>query len=93
LEPDAGAVGVLGEALGVLRARDRLLVKEEAEAVVDALVEDAAGATVAFEDEDTGSAGAPGSDSGSEAGRAAADDDDVMALGGEEADAQDLILP
>jgi hypothetical protein len=53
---------------------------------VNALVEDAAGAPVALEDEDTGSAGAPGAYRGREAGRAAAYDDDVVALGGEGAD-------
>ena len=51
---------VLGQPLGVLGPADRLLVEEEAEAVVDALVEDAAEGPVALEEQDVARPGPPG---------------------------------
>ncbi len=65
----------------VLGAGELLLERVEAEAVVDALVEDAAEAVVALDHDDGVASGVAGGDGRGEAGGAAADDDDV--IGGE----------
>ncbi len=94
LEADALAAGVLGQALGVLGAGDGLVVEEKAEAVVDALVKDAAEPPVALDDQDVLRPGPPGAQGRGQAGGAAADDDDVMKrFVGHAGHAQLLILP
>ena len=76
-DADALADRVLGQALGVFRPGDRLVVEEEAEAVVDALVEDAAQPLLALDEEDVLGPGALGAQGRGQAGRPAADDHDV----------------
>ena len=80
LDLDRLADDVLGEPLGVLGPADRLLIKEEPEAVVDALVEDAAEGPLALEEEDLPRARPPGAEGRGQPGRAAADDGDVAGL-------------
>ena len=77
---DALAADVLDQTLGVFGAGDRLLVEEKPEAVVDALVEDAAEGAVPLDEQDVRRAGPPGAQRRGQAGRSAADDDDVPAF-------------
>jgi hypothetical protein len=79
-DADALAPDILGQPLRVLWAADRLLIKKEAEAVVDALIEDAAGRPVAFDEEDVLGPRPPSAQGRGQPGRTAADDDDVMGL-------------
>ncbi len=71
---------VLGEAFSILGPADRLLIKEETEAVVDALVEDAAEGPLALDEKDLSRARPPGAEGRGQPGRPAADDGDIAGL-------------
>jgi hypothetical protein len=76
---DAALEHLLQEALGVLGPGELLLEVVQAEAVVDALLQDAAGLALAVDDQHVLGAGVAGADGGREPGGAAADDHDVVA--------------
>ena len=76
-ERDVPLHGLIDEALGIFRAGQLLLKGMEAEAVVDALVEDAAELRIALQNQDVLAARVVRGDRRGKARRAAADDEHV----------------
>ena len=77
---DAQLLGAGQKTRGVLRAGQLLAERVQTEAVVDALVQNAAGDAVALDDEHIVHARLLRGDGGSETGRTGADDDDIVGV-------------